>query len=506
LTEDRVFEADVVIIGTGAGGGFSAESLTRAGLNVVMVEEGAYETARTFSQNEAVATAMLYQQGGAQRTKDHGILVLQGRCVGGGTTINWTTSLHTPAHTLAHWQDAYGLSAMAEAELAPYFDAAGTRLNIHEWNEVPPNENNLKLAKGAEALGIEWSLVPRNVKGCGNTGLCGYGCPLNAKQSQMVTTIPWSLDHGAMLIVRGRAKRLVHDGARVSELRVAAMDAAGLAETGHRLTLRARHFVVSAGAIRSPALLMASGVPDPSGMTGKRTFLHPVVPVIGDYADPVEGFHGAPQSIYSHQFLAPQPDRMGFKLETLPTSNLIVSTFLDKRIGTDHAQRMRRLPHLSALNALHGDGFHEGEACGTVELTDSGPALDYPITDLLMRSARHAIEVLSELHFAAGAQKVSCWNLNAPDFTDMAQLRDWLTDADMGPLRQLYGSAHVMGGCRMGTDETQGVVDTDGRHFAIGNLSVHDGSIFPTSVGLNPQFTIYATALRNAQKLAADLT
>ncbi|MFV0301172.1 MAG: GMC family oxidoreductase N-terminal domain-containing protein, partial [Paracoccus sp. (in: a-proteobacteria)] len=177
LTEDRQIEADVVIIGTGAGGGFTAETLTRAGLNVVMVEEGAYETARTFSQNEAVATHMLYQQGGAQRTRDGAILVLQGRCVGGGTTINWTTSLHTPTHTLAHWRDGHGLSAMAEAELAPYFDAAGTRLNVHDWDAVAPNENNMKLARGAGALGIEWSLVRRNVSGGGTTGLWGSGCP-----------------------------------------------------------------------------------------------------------------------------------------------------------------------------------------------------------------------------------------------------------------------------------------------------------------------------------------
>lgn len=506
LTGDKTIDADVVIVGTGAGGGFTAETLTRAGLKVVMVEEGAYHTAKTFSQNEAIATAMLYQQGGAQKTKDGGILVLQGRCVGGGTTVNWTTSLNTPGFTLDTWAGDYGLGDMARDNLAPYFAEAGERLGIAPWVEVEPNKNNGKLAEGCAARGIEWSRVPRNVRHCANTGLCGLGCPVNAKQSQMVTTVPWSLDNGASIVVKARAKKLIHDGKRISALEVAALDGATVQETGRKITIRARHFVLSAGAIRTPGLMMASELPDPSGKVGKRTFLHPVVPVVGVYKEAIDGFHGAPQTVYSDHYITPKSDRMGFKLETIPTTSMILSSFLDKRIGKDHAERMKQLPHYACFNALHGDGHHAGEACGTVEMTDNGPVVDYPITDLLKRSARYAIEELAELQFAAGAEKVSCWHVDAPDFTSMSAVKSWVADADMGLLKQLYGSAHVMGGAPMGVDEKSGVVDVDGRHFAIENLSVHDASIFPTSVGLNPQYTIYATALRNSKTLAAALS
>lgn len=506
LTGDQTIEVDVAIVGTGAGGGFTAETLTRAGLKVLMIEEGAYHTAKTFSQNEAIATAMLYQQGGAQKTKDGGILVLQGRCVGGGTTVNWTTSLNTPGFTLDKWQEEYGLPAMSRDNLAPYFSESGNRLGIGPWVDIDPNANNNNLAVGCDAKGIKWSRVPRNVNGCANTGLCGLGCPVNAKQSQMVTTVPWSLDNGASILVKARAKKLKHDGKRISEIEVAALDEATVNETGVKVTVKAKHFVLSAGAIRTPGLMMASDIPDPAGLVGKRTFLHPVVPVIGIYKEQIDGFHGAPQTVYSDHYIEPKNETMGFKLETIPVTSMILSSFLDKRVGDDHAARMKALPHYSCFNALHGDGHHAGEACGTVEMTDNGPVLDYPITDLLKRSARYAIQELAELHFAAGAHTTSCWHIDAPDFKNMDQVRNWVADADLGTLKQLYGSAHVMGGAQMGADEKAGVVDSEGRHFVIENLSVHDASIFPTSVGLNPQFTIYATALRNAQTLAAALT
>ena len=92
-----------------------------------------------------------------------------------------------------------------------------------------------------------------------------------------------------------------------------------------------------------------------------------------------------------------------------------------------------------------------------------------------------------------------------PKLTSMAEARRWLDTADLGPLQLTRGSAHVMGGCQMGADAKAGVVDSHGRHFAIENLSIHDGSIFPTSIGANPSVSIYATALRNARTLAADL-
>src|SRR4029079_12708971 len=119
-----------------------------------------------------------------------------------------------------------------------------------------PNENNATLARGAEKLGIGASAIRRNVSGCWNLGYCGMGCPTNAKQSMLVTTIPHALDRGATLVTRARALRFIVRGDFVDALECAAMDASGTRPTPRRIRVRARTFVSAAGAIGSPALLL----------------------------------------------------------------------------------------------------------------------------------------------------------------------------------------------------------------------------------------------------------
>src|SRR5437660_2958138 len=131
---------------------------------------------------EAEAYAELYQESAARKTRDKAISILQGRCVGGGTTVNWTSSFRTPPATLAHWARTFGIAGFSVDELAPWFERMETRLAIAPW-AVAPNANNAALARGAAALGYPAGTMQRNVKGCRNLGYCGMGCPTNAKQS-----------------------------------------------------------------------------------------------------------------------------------------------------------------------------------------------------------------------------------------------------------------------------------------------------------------------------------
>ncbi|MDO9158281.1 MAG: GMC family oxidoreductase N-terminal domain-containing protein, partial [Burkholderiaceae bacterium] len=186
-------ECDVVVVGTGAGGGITAELLARAGLRVVMLEEGPLKTSRDFNQLESEAYPTLYQESAARKTSDKAINILQGRCVGGSTTVNWTSSFRTPSDTLAHWRQHFGLTELTDDELAPYFQQAERRLSIAPWL-VTPNLNNDLLRVGAARLGVEAAAIARNVKGCWNLGSCGLGCPTNAKQSQLLTGVPTALD------------------------------------------------------------------------------------------------------------------------------------------------------------------------------------------------------------------------------------------------------------------------------------------------------------------------
>lgn len=507
LTSDRIVEADVVIVGSGAGGGVTAEILTLAGLKVILVEEGALKSSRDFKMREAHAYPALYQESAARKTRDKAINILQGRTVGGSTTVNWTSSFRTPTGTLDFWRHRFALTDYTVPNLAPWFAMMEQRLSIGDW-ATPPNENNDLLRRGAEVLGIPTAAIRRNVKGCWNLGYCGMGCPTNAKQSMLVTTIPSALSKGAALITHARADKLVFHGNRVDSLICSALDANGLLVTGRRIVLRARHFVVAGGAINSPALLLRSKAPNPHGLLGKRTFLHPTVISAGRYAQEVNGFAGAPQTIYSDHFMETQPidGAIGYKLEAPPLHPLLFATTM-QGFGEQHASMMRQFAHTHALLALLRDGFHAESPGGSVHLTSEGaPVLDYPMSDAMWDGVRRALLSMAEIQFASGATQVYPVHENALGYATWNDARKAILALPLKPLVTRVVSAHVMGGCGMASDPANGVVSQSGRYYGIDNLSVHDGSLFPTSIGANPQLSIYAVTAMLASGLAHSLT
>lgn len=506
----REIECDVAVVGTGAGGGVSADILTAAGLKVVMIEEGPLKSSRDFRMREAEAYPDLYQESGARHTADQAIAILQGRCVGGSTTVNWTSSFRTPAATLAVWRERFQLSDSTPEALAPWFRQAEQRLGIAPW-PVAPNAANALLAKGMEELGLRAAGIARNVRDCGNLGYCGMGCPLNAKQSMLVTTIPAALDRGATLLTRARAQALLfQDGAkgrRLTGVDVHWLDAKGLAPSGRRTVVRARHVVLAGGAIQSPALLLRTQAPDPHGLVGKRTFLHPVVLSAAVYPERTDPWAGAPQTIYSDHFVenAPPEGPMGFKLEVAPMHPMLSASTL-AGFGQAHRDTLAQMAHAQAMLALMRDGFHPESTGGTVKLRGDGtPVLDYPVNDYLFDAARRALSAMAEIQFAAGATTVLPGHEAAQPWRSWSEAKAGIAALPMRTHALRIASAHVMGGCPMAGDSTLGVVDGDGRHYEIENLSVHDGSVFPTSIGANPQLSIYGVVGRMAVTLATTL-
>lgn len=506
LERDAEIACDVVVIGSGAGGGVTAEILAQAGLEVALVEEGPLASSDEFRMREREAYPRLYQESAGRRTLDRGIAILQGRCVGGSTTVNWTSSFRAPPATLQHWRDAYGLASMNDDALAPWYARMEERLGIAPW-PITPNENNDVLRRGAAKLGLPTGTIPRNVKGCWNLGYCGMGCPTNAKQSMLVTTIPGALERGATLVHRARVARLEIAGDRVAACEAHGVASGGADPAPHRLRLRARHFVLAAGAIGSPAVLLRSHAPDPHGLAGRRTFLHPTVVSAAIMPGKVEGFAGAPQSVYCDRFLDGMPleGPAGFKLESAPTHPILAGITLPG-FGAEHARWMAGFANLQVLIALLRDGFHADSPGGRVRLRrDGSPVLDYEMTDYLWEGARRALLAMAEIQFAAGARHVMPVHEEAAPATTWPAARAAIERLGMRTLAARVVSAHVMGGCAMSPDPRRGVVDEACRHHQLANLSVHDASIFPTSVATNPQLTIYALAARAADGLARTL-
>ncbi len=488
LANDLTVSCDVCIIGSGAGGSVLAAGLAERGLDVVVLEEGGYHTRAEFTLQERDAFPMLYQDRGTRGTADLAITILQGRSVGGGTTINWTTCFRTPDRILHHWRDVHGLDHLTRAALDPHFEAVEQRLGIAEW--PANNANNSKLEEGCAALGWEHSQLRRNVRGCANSGYCGVGCPVDGKQAMHLTYLPDALDAGARLFADTRVDRLEVAGGRVVAVHASVLDRASGRPSGVAVTVRPKVTVSSAGAINGPALLLRSGLDD--GLVGRRTFLHPVVGVGGRYAEPVHPYYGAPQSVGSHHFID-RGDKMGFFLECPPLQPMLASTVFNG-FGLEHQEFMADLPHLGAIIALQVDGLLAGDEGGTVSLRRDGRIrVDYPVEPALVEAMRASTVAMARIVLAAGAEEVASMHVEPVRLRDAAGLAR-LEAAPYGALEHAIFSAHQMGGCMMGNDPAASVVGPDFQHHRVAGLYVVDGSVLPTALGVNPSQTIYGLA------------
>lgn len=494
-------DCDVCIIGSGAGGGTLAAGLCAAGLSVVMLEAGGHFTRATFSPHEGEAYPALYQDRGTRATADLAITILQGRSVGGSTTVNWTTCYRTPPRILAHWAAQHGVAGLTEESLRPHFEAMEARLSIGTWPVERANANNRTLLDGAAALGWEASPTARNVKGCANSGLCGLGCPVDGKQSMLVTTIPDAVAAGLRLYADVEARRVVVEGGRVVRVEAEVLRRTDSVSTGVPVTVRPKVLVLSGGAINTPALLLRSGI-NPNGRVGQRTFLHPVIAVAGRYPQRIAGFYGAPQSVASHQFIDRGPDRVGLFFEAGPVQPMLIAT-ASPLFGDEMAAFMAELPHISGLISLAVDGLVPGDDGGTVRVDSAGrPRLDYPIRPPLVEAFRAGHAALAEVHLAAGAAEVYTLHREPRRLRSTADLAR-LADAPYGAHEHAIFTAHQMGGCPMGEDPARAVVRSDLRHHTVPNLFVVDGSVLPTALGVNPSETIYALAHRARATVAA---
>ncbi len=490
LADGAIVKADVCVIGSGAGGAVTAAQLALAGFDVLVVEEGGHHTRPEFIMREDVNFPMLYQEAGGRMTKDLALNVLQGRAVGGSTVVNWTTSFRTPDAVYDHWRTQHAVAGISIADLNPHWDVIEQRLNIQKIPYEETNRNNRTLYDGCKLLGLAVDTTKRNVKGCMKSGYCGMGCPIDAKQSMLVTYLPDAVAAGARVLSRCRVDRLLGDGASsIGGAACTILGDDGYNSAGKRVTIAAGRFVLSAGGIGSPAILIRSGLGGP--FVGRQTWLHPVAGLAARWKEPVEPYYGAPQSVASHAH-AHRGDDVGLFYEAAPLHPMMATVVLPG-IGKWHQEQMKQLPFTTAHIALAIDGFHASEKGGTVTVRKSGaPLVDYPLPPRVLEALRFGLKTLARIDFAAGAQELSMGEFPTLTLRSPADLQ-LIDHYDM--TKMTLFSAHVMGGCKMGDDPSRAVVrSSDLRHHQLENLHIVDGSVFPTSLGVNPQESIYGLA------------
>ena len=496
ITGDTTLTCDVVVVGSGAGGGVVAAELTATGKDVIVMEKGGYRNEADFTHQENDALETMYDAGGLLATSDLGLVVLQGSTLGGGTVINYTTSFHTPDAVRQEWSRQHGLPHFESAEFTRSLDAVSQRLGVNTDHAKPSGRDQV-LIRGLERLRWHHGLLPRDVRGCSqddSCGYCGMGCRRGAKQSTLITYLQDAAALGARFLVDCDVRRVVIDRGTVTGVEARAGK--------HAVTVRAKAVIVSAGSVHSPALLLRSGVTLPA--LGQHLALHPATAVLADMNEDVRPWTGTVQAHYSDEF-ADLDAGYGFKFETAPIHPSLQALAAPWESAAGYRERMSKLPSTALVGILLRDRFG-----GRVRTDrDGNPVIDYRLSRYDGAHLRRAIAAAAEVLEAAGAREIWLPLARAvayrPGVPGAGTRDEWLGRVDaagLGPNELLLVTFHQMASCRMGASRRTSVVDAEHRVWGIRGLYVSDASTFPSASGVNPMLTVMAIAHRAAGVIA----
>ncbi|MEC3956341.1 GMC family oxidoreductase N-terminal domain-containing protein [Nocardia sp. CDC153] len=490
LSPRELVDCDVVVIGTGAGGAAVAARLTERGLGVVMVEEGDYAGRAEFRGELGERTQKYWRDGGYNLAIGNSVLgVSTGRLVGGTTAINSGTAFRTPDAVLREWLDLGFPSDFSPEAFTPYLDEVAAELGITTADPRYLGRVADIIGAGADALGAAHGPLPRNAVGCDGQGQCVYGCPTEAKRSSNVSWVPRALKGGAQLYTGLSVNRILLSGNHAGGVLAEGQDEHGAART---VEIRARAVVVATGTLVTPLLLRRNGISLPA--LGRNLSVHPSLGAVAMMAEPGSPWTGIPQG---YQVEGLGDELVTFEGVTIPPQFAAgVLPFHGARL----TEWMNRWTHTEQFGAMVRD-----TGCGSVHHGPGGRTLiRYDITPRVQTALQHACAGLAELFLRGGAEAVALPIAGTPPIRTLDQART-VADVRLRPRQFRMMGPHPLGTARMGRDARAAVVGFDHRVFGTSGLYIADGSVVPTSLGVNPQVTIMALALRAADLIAADL-
>ncbi|GAC1593304.1 MAG: GMC family oxidoreductase [Hymenobacter sp.] len=505
-TQDTTFDCDVLVIGSGAGGGVVAGELAQAGYDVLVLEKGPYCHGCDFTQREVDMLGKLYDAKGTLSTQDGSIGLLAGSCLGGGTTVNWAGAFRTPDYVLQEWAREHDAPQFTSPAFKDSLDAVARSISVNTAY-TRHNGQNQALWDGSTRLGQAVKLIPRNETGLSDSdahfralGYTSLGDAHGIKQGTLNTYLLTAFEHGARILADTKVDRVT-----IAQGRATGAEAMHTTEDGRavRITVRARRVVVAGGAIQTPALLLRSGLRHPH--LGRHLHLHPTVVVGARYPHRMNSWHGPSMSVVNDTYTRLHGTNFGAKLETPPTHPGLLSMVLPWLSGRQHHELLRDADHLGSFIVLTRD-----RDSGRVHLDRHGaPLIDYTLSDFDRAHLLEGVRAAAHIHVAAGAETVYLphntlptlharnGHLQNPEVLDQLPYLSWKAN-QFG----LY-SAHQMSTCRLGGDAATHPLRPNGETVEVQNLFVADGSAFPACSGVNPMLTIMALAHFTAQGLKA---
>lgn len=465
--------ADAVVVGSGAGGAMAARTLARAGLRVVVVEEGRHHPTREFREREPLDRWLdLYRDAGATMVFGRPpILMPMGRGVGGTTVVNSGTCYRTPERVLARWRGVHGLEVAERFD--PYLDEVERTLRVAPQPVDVLGRNGALALLGAERLGWQASPLRRNAPGCVGHSQCAVGCPSGAKNGVHLNALPQACASGARILTRARVERVLVDRGRAGGVRATRAD-------GTWLEILAPIVVVAAGAVETPTLLRRSGLGEHPRL-GRGLAVHPAVSLAGRFAEPVVAWSGVLQSVGIEEL-----HDQGILMEATGTPPGMGS-FVLPGVGRRLRRQVESADHLALLGAMIADG-PSGRVHGRRR-----PFMTYNLSDGDAATLRQAIVAIGRVLFAAGAEEVLTGLPRHPVVRDLPELAAAVSAT---PTRSLHLAAfHPTGTAAMGRDPQRAPVAPDGRLRGVHGVYVADASVLPSCPEVNPQLSIMAMAL-----------
>ena len=481
----------MAIVGSGAGGAVVAAALAEAGKSVVVLEEGPLVTAEEHGRMRPSESIRRVWRDGAMGfavgVGDSPLInVTMGRCVGGSSMLTGGVCFRTPEEVTHEWSHDMGLSELSSRKLEPYFEEVEEAVHVEEVPVAMRSRSTQLFGKGLETRGLELLPMRRNTRDCGGCGRCNFGCPRQAKLSVDLSWLPRAFAKGAQVVSDCRVDRIVVKDGRAAGVTGRLMAGA----RGRSVTVHARQVVVAAGAWHTPLLLRRSRIGRRSGQLGRNLTLHPGFRSYGRFAEPVRGWQGALQSAYCDAFM----DEGITMVSLFVPTGLMAGTM--PGFGPRHARMAAQIPNVAMFGALiHDEG-------GGVIRRGIGhePWVTYRMSKRDRARIPRLIRLMAEIFFDAGALECYLPILGMEPVT-----RDQLASLDLERVKARNiecSSQHPLGSCRMGADAAGSVVDQHGKVWEVDGLHLADGSVIPSSLGVNPQLTIMAMALRIARGIA----